>query len=491
GYTFSFGAGSVSWWSIRSSSVLSSCCEAEIYVGSPSLPPVLYVDNKAMIALCQEHRLEHRMKHIALRYFLARELPQRGQLRLAYVATRENTADIFTKALSPGDHQPCFAFLDWSCDHLFSPTLPMGLGSMRCHELSARHDDAMKWQRTLMAEIEKQKRIDDFANADKEGARLTHLTRSVEFICDHDAPIAMFPKLVGFLAEEGVADIPLQSYAPSHCPLAAHSLPPLHCPAPARPAYCAAMASLRVLAFDHEGRPIQFDTWLDDLQLYLLRNSTDSVFLFDHTSGAAPAPPATDDSATHSQGLTHDAAARLAIRNHLPDHFLALDPTALTVDLLEQHLLAAKTSVVAVGAGPGTPRPPFFEGCSPSPLAPSYASAAAVDVLGAEDVSADSTCGKRRSSKGKGGRGVGGGSGGCGGGSSGGGGGSGDGGSGGSGGGSGGFGSGGGGNGGGGGSGRSGSGGGRAGATQRGGSGGGQRQQQQRRSETPSPQQLR
>ncbi|CAI7919028.1 unnamed protein product [Closterium sp. NIES-53] len=71
----------------------------------PRSPPVLYVDNKAMIALCQEHRLEHRTKHIALRYFLARELQQRGQLRLAYVATRANTADIFTKALPPGDHQ--------------------------------------------------------------------------------------------------------------------------------------------------------------------------------------------------------------------------------------------------------------------------------------------------------------------------------------------------------------------------------------------------
>ncbi|CAI7879313.1 unnamed protein product [Closterium sp. NIES-53] len=66
---------------------------------------VLYVDNKAMIALCREHRLDHRTKHIALRYFLARELHQRGQLRLAYVATRANTADVFTKALPPGDHQ--------------------------------------------------------------------------------------------------------------------------------------------------------------------------------------------------------------------------------------------------------------------------------------------------------------------------------------------------------------------------------------------------
>ncbi|CAI7741917.1 unnamed protein product [Closterium sp. NIES-54] len=71
----------------------------------PRSSPVLYVDNKDMIALCQEHRLEHRTKHIGLRYFLARELQQRGQLRLAYVATRANTADIFTKALQSGDHQ--------------------------------------------------------------------------------------------------------------------------------------------------------------------------------------------------------------------------------------------------------------------------------------------------------------------------------------------------------------------------------------------------
>ncbi|CAI7866017.1 unnamed protein product [Closterium sp. NIES-53] len=72
---------------------VNSNCEAEIYAGAmaaqelrwltylltdlgeaPRSPPVLYVDNKAMLALCQEHRLEHRTKHIALRYFLARDL---------------------------------------------------------------------------------------------------------------------------------------------------------------------------------------------------------------------------------------------------------------------------------------------------------------------------------------------------------------------------------------------------------------------------------
>ncbi|CAI7751276.1 unnamed protein product [Closterium sp. NIES-54] len=93
GYTFSLGSESVTWRSTRSSSVLSSSCEAEIYAGAMAAqelrwltymltdlgeasrsPPVRYVDNKAMLALCQEHRLEHRTKHIALRYFLAREL---------------------------------------------------------------------------------------------------------------------------------------------------------------------------------------------------------------------------------------------------------------------------------------------------------------------------------------------------------------------------------------------------------------------------------
>ncbi|CAI7733877.1 unnamed protein product [Closterium sp. NIES-54] len=123
-YTFSLGSGFVSWRSTRSSSVLSSSCEAEIYAGAmaaqelrwltylltdlgeaPRSPPVLYVDNKAMLALCQEHRLEHRTKHIALRYFLALELQQRGQLRLADMASQANTADVFTKALQPCDHQ--------------------------------------------------------------------------------------------------------------------------------------------------------------------------------------------------------------------------------------------------------------------------------------------------------------------------------------------------------------------------------------------------
>ncbi|CAI7738547.1 unnamed protein product [Closterium sp. NIES-54] len=47
-----------------------------------------------------------------------------------------------------------------------------------------------------------------------------------------------------------------------------------------------------------------------------------------------------------------------------------MDPRDLTVVLLQKHLLAAEASMVAVGAARGTPRTPFFEGFSPSPLPP-------------------------------------------------------------------------------------------------------------------------
>ncbi|CAI7875668.1 unnamed protein product [Closterium sp. NIES-53] len=137
GYTFSLGSGSVSWRYTRLSSVLNSSCNAKIYARAmaaqelrwltylltelgeqPRSPLVLYVDNKAMIALCQEHRLEYRTKHITVRYLLVRELQRRGQLRLAYVVIRANIADIFTKALQLGDHQR------FSTDLSLVPTLP-------------------------------------------------------------------------------------------------------------------------------------------------------------------------------------------------------------------------------------------------------------------------------------------------------------------------------------------------------------------------------
>ncbi|CAI7799639.1 unnamed protein product [Closterium sp. NIES-54] len=78
------------------------------------------------------------------------------------------------------------------------------------------------------------------------------------------------------------------------------------------------MARLNVLTFDAEGRDVDFEVWLDDLQLFLQCDSKDGLSLFDLTSGASTAPAADADSTVRSQWLTRDAAARLAVRNHLP-----------------------------------------------------------------------------------------------------------------------------------------------------------------------------
>ncbi|CAI7759209.1 unnamed protein product [Closterium sp. NIES-54] len=56
----------------------------------------------------------------------------------------------------------------------------------------------------------------------------------------------------------------------------------------------------------------------DDLHLFLQCDRADGLSLFDLTSGVSPTPPATADSTVRSQWATRDAAARLAVRRHLP-----------------------------------------------------------------------------------------------------------------------------------------------------------------------------
>ncbi|CAI7752536.1 unnamed protein product [Closterium sp. NIES-54] len=341
GYTFSLGSGSELHWLTY---LLTDLGEL------PLSPPVLYVDNKAMLALCREHRLEHRTKHIALRYFLARELQQHGQLRLAYVASEANTADIFTKALLPGDHQ-------------------------RFCTMLARYSSPST-------------------------AALSRLMLPYLF-----PDLAAFATVADLNTHLRTSDARYRAALPTE--FCAKNLPPMY------------------------------------ISLYY--------------------------SVTR---LPHSLAS-------VSDHFLSLCPTELTVDLLEERLTSAEKRILAVDASRGDPCAPLFEGCSPVPLLPSVASAAAVDLVGTVEVAVASTpSGRRRNSKGKGGKGGGGdgggdsgGGGGGGGGGSGGGGGGGSGGLGGGGGGGGGSGSGGGGNGSGGGGG-GGGGAGRDAAAQRGGFGG-------------------
>ncbi|CAI7799897.1 unnamed protein product [Closterium sp. NIES-53] len=124
GYCFSPGTGAVSWRLTRASSVSSSSCEAKVYPAAmapqelcwlsflliglgerPRSPQVLFTDNRSAILLWEELRLVGKAKHIQIRYFLLRELQQRGQALVRRVVSEANTAYIFTKALPPCDHE--------------------------------------------------------------------------------------------------------------------------------------------------------------------------------------------------------------------------------------------------------------------------------------------------------------------------------------------------------------------------------------------------
>ncbi|CAI5956296.1 unnamed protein product [Closterium sp. NIES-64] len=78
------------------------------------------------------------------------------------------------------------------------------------------------------------------------------------------------------------------------------------------------MASPSVLTIDAEGRAVDFEVWVDELQLFLQCDRADGLSLFDLTSGASRAPAADADATIRSQWATRDAAACLAVRRHLP-----------------------------------------------------------------------------------------------------------------------------------------------------------------------------
>ncbi|CAI6010637.1 unnamed protein product [Closterium sp. NIES-65] len=78
------------------------------------------------------------------------------------------------------------------------------------------------------------------------------------------------------------------------------------------------MATPSVLTFDAEGPAVDFEVWVDDLQLFLHCDRADGLSLFDITSGASPAPAADADTTIHSQWATRDVVGRLAVRRQLP-----------------------------------------------------------------------------------------------------------------------------------------------------------------------------
>ena len=68
------------------------------------LPPILFVNNTAAIALTEQVKTQERSKHINIKYHHVRSLVERKQLTIKYVTLKENIADVLTKALLRDQH---------------------------------------------------------------------------------------------------------------------------------------------------------------------------------------------------------------------------------------------------------------------------------------------------------------------------------------------------------------------------------------------------
>eukprot|EP00253_Pinus_taeda_P014750 PITA_14750 len=120
---FGLGSAVVSWISQKQQSVALSSVEVEYMAvslasceaiwlrkmlfglfGQALRPSVIYRDNQSCIKLTKNLVFHDRSKHIEIKYHFIRDYVQNGAVKLEYISTNEQVADIFTKALPQGKH---------------------------------------------------------------------------------------------------------------------------------------------------------------------------------------------------------------------------------------------------------------------------------------------------------------------------------------------------------------------------------------------------
>jgi hypothetical protein len=125
GYVFMLNGGSISWSSRLQQTVAASTTEAEYMAAAYATKEALWLqslmrdfnvetrtvviksDNQAAISLIQNPITSARSKHIDVIYHFTRERASRGDVTFTYVSTKDNVADILTKALEKPLFEVC------------------------------------------------------------------------------------------------------------------------------------------------------------------------------------------------------------------------------------------------------------------------------------------------------------------------------------------------------------------------------------------------
>jgi hypothetical protein len=124
GYVVFLGEGAVSWSAKKQTMVTLSSTESEYIALSEAArevlwvrwfledtlnitynePTVIFEDNQSTIAFANNQRTAGRMKHIQVKYHFVRDLIENRTIEIMYRHTKQMTADIMTKPLSPPTH---------------------------------------------------------------------------------------------------------------------------------------------------------------------------------------------------------------------------------------------------------------------------------------------------------------------------------------------------------------------------------------------------
>jgi hypothetical protein len=123
GHVFYIDTMPISWLSKSQKSVACSSCEAEYIALSSAAqegvyllhllqemdinvktPIVIAQDNQGSIAMAENPVHHSKAKHIDIRYHFVRELVEDNKIKLQYVRSADNTADILTKPLEKTKH---------------------------------------------------------------------------------------------------------------------------------------------------------------------------------------------------------------------------------------------------------------------------------------------------------------------------------------------------------------------------------------------------
>ena len=71
----------------------------DIHLPKPEVSCKVFKDNKSCIAVTESNKLSPRTKHITIKYHHLRSFVEKKIIRICYIDTLEQTADIFTKPL--------------------------------------------------------------------------------------------------------------------------------------------------------------------------------------------------------------------------------------------------------------------------------------------------------------------------------------------------------------------------------------------------------